>query len=374
MENSLFRPLRDGYVALAAEPGKVRDTIRATPSFAMYSDRVDKAMDAWARELAPEFASLDAGTDVKRFIASPAAVLMERFSSLTLFDPYDVYEVLLKYWTDSMNDDVHLVVADGWEAGREIETFYRETENKRTKQIKKVETGWDGLLIPRNLLDARFFKAEAERVAKAEADLETAKAELEELAEDLAASDEAQNGEAVFCAPMLAAEKRRKAAAKALKAALKQLEAKERAKYPALTMGEIKELVVADKWIAAVRHGIAELSRSISSTLTERVVTLAERYGRSLGEIEADYASLQQRISAKIATLGYGNDLPHELLTGRKRLPGFNEPWVAVSLGAIGFWQKGQPLSKADITINGETECIHYGELFTKYGPVISST
>ena len=34
-------------------------------------------------------------------------------------------------------------------------------------------------------------------------------------------------------------------------------------------------------------------------------------------------------------------------------------------------WFKGQGLKKDEIDENGNNYCIHYGELFTKYGPVI---
>ena len=35
-------------------------------------------------------------------------------------------------------------------------------------------------------------------------------------------------------------------------------------------------------------------------------------------------------------------------------------------------WLKGQGFKKDDICEDGNTKCIHYGELFTKYGPVIT--
>jgi type I restriction enzyme M protein len=298
------------------EPPQVRETIHAEAAFAMYSDRVDKAFKAWEREETPVFYDIDAYTDAKHFIAEPAHVLMERFSSLKLFDPYDVYEVLLKYWTDTMNDDLHLVVANGWEAGREIETFYKETENKKTKQIKKVETGWDGLLIPRKLIDARFFKAESEAVAKAEAALEAAKAELEDLAASGEVQDEDSQGSEEEVLRFAAcgedpvrlracAEEKRKAASKALKAAQKKLETLEKAKYPTLSIDEIKELVVADKWIATVHSGIDELFRSISVALTERVDELARRYARPLGEIASETAALEKSVAKRLAAMGY---------------------------------------------------------------------
>ncbi len=36
-------------------------------------------------------------------------------------------------------------------------------------------------------------------------------------------------------------------------------------------------------------------------------------------------------------------------------------------------WLKGQPFKKDEITNSGKNYCIHYGELFTNYGPIINS-
>ena len=44
-----------------------------------------------------------------------------------------------------------------------------------------------------------------------------------------------------------------------------------------------------------------------------------------------------------------------------------------LSLDAISKeWAKGQVFKKDGICEDGETQCIHYGELFTKYGPIIN--
>ena len=101
------------------------------------------------------------------------------------------------------------------------------------------------------------------------------------------------------------AEEKRKAASKALKAAQKKLETLEKAKYPTLSIDEIKELVVADKWIATVHSGIDELFRSISVALTERVDELARRYARPLGEIASETAALEKSVAKRLVAMGY---------------------------------------------------------------------
>lgn len=45
--------------------------------------------------------------------------------------------------------------------------------------------------------------------------------------------------------------------------------------------------------------------------------------------------------------------------------------WESKRLGEVAEFYKGSGISKANITINGLTECITYGELYTRYGEVI---
>ena len=54
------------------------------------------------------------------------------------------------------------------------------------------------------------------------------------------------------------------------------------------------------------------------------------------------------------------------------RFKGFSEPWKTETLGNLGAFIKGAPLSKADITDEG-TPFILYGELYTTYGEVTRS-
>ena len=59
---------------------------------------------------------------------------------------------------------------------------------------------------------------------------------------------------------------------------------------------------------------------------------------------------------------------PH---TPRLRFRGFTDPWQRMQLGELGYWDKGQPLSKTDIDMLGIYPCIHYGELFA-YSEIIN--
>ncbi|EES9775868.1 TPA: restriction endonuclease subunit S, partial [Escherichia coli] len=58
-----------------------------------------------------------------------------------------------------------------------------------------------------------------------------------------------------------------------------------------------------------------------------------------------------------------------ELSYLEKLLDGAEVEWVA--LNKLATFLKGKSLPKEKITPDGNRYCIHYGELFTHYGPII---
>lgn len=48
------------------------------------------------------------------------------------------------------------------------------------------------------------------------------------------------------------------------------------------------------------------------------------------------------------------------------RFDGFCDNWQKFYLRDIGYWKKGQPLSKADIMDGAKFQCLHYGQLFAE--------
>ena len=61
-----------------------------------------------------------------------------------------------------------------------------------------------------------------------------------------------------------------------------------------------------------------------------------------------------------------------ELLTGKKRLPGFSESWQEITLGELGFFIKGKGISRAEAN-SGLIPCIRYGEIYTHHNNIIKN-
>jgi type I restriction enzyme M protein len=59
----------------------------------------------------------NAGVKPKKLIHEISESLLDAFGSLRLIDNYDVYQHLMLYWSEVMQDDVYVISDDGWKAG-----------------------------------------------------------------------------------------------------------------------------------------------------------------------------------------------------------------------------------------------------------------
>lgn len=97
--------------------------------------------------------------------------------------------------------------------------------------------------------------------------------------------------------------------------------------------------------------------------------TLAEQeaIAGALSDADALIESLEQLV-AKKRQIKHG--AMQELLTSRKRLPGFTGEWETKRLGDLGEFSKGSGVSKSQ-TLSGEIPCVRYGEIYTRHDDYI---
>ena len=105
---------REGYSDARVEADEVRAVVLEHEEFKAYGDRMRRVLDGWRREHAPRLRKLEAGDSPKGLIRDLSDALLRRFAGLPLLDRYDVYQCLMDYWDGIMQDDVYLVVTEGW--------------------------------------------------------------------------------------------------------------------------------------------------------------------------------------------------------------------------------------------------------------------
>lgn len=110
-------------------------------------------------------------------------------------------------------------------------------------------------------------------------------------------------------------------------------------------------------------------NKSLNSFLVPVPPTNSEQdaIAEALSDADAYIESLEQLI-AKKRLIRQG--AMQELLTGKRRLPGFSGEWETKKLGDLGIFMKGSGVRKNESS-SGSLPCIRYGEIYTNHNEVI---
>ncbi len=322
LRKELFTAGRNkSYCRLKIEKDQIKTTIFSHPEFIAYSDQVNAVFTKWKTKNKPKLKSIAVDDKPKKLIHEISEGLLKCFSGLSLIDKYDIYQHLMTYWAETMQDDVYALVADGWKAGTEIEK-----DDKKKSQ-------WDGRVIPKQLMIARYFVAEQEAIDTLETQQEDIVRQQGEMAEEHSGEEglleEVKNAKGNITKG--AVQSRIKEIKddpdymdelKVLKAYLKllnteadikkqikteqaELDSKLLAKYKQLTETEIKTLVVDDKWLATMDRDVKTEMDRISQRLAGRIRELAERYETPIPKQHKVVEELTGKIDAHLEKMGF---------------------------------------------------------------------
>ncbi len=341
LRSMLFKPLREGYAQLQQPMNEVKAAVLAHPEFVAFNAKATQTFADWQTRNLPALQGIQPGDKPKALVAQLAEDLLATFKPVPLLDAYDVYQHLMDYWAEVMQDDVYLLVQDGWAAGSQL----REVVQVKNKDNKLVwpeahdfvvnKRRYKSDLIPRALLIARYYAAEQAALDAKQAELDAVSAQLAELEEEhgsddglfFEARDEkgtltkssvsqrlelaeeggidvAEPGEIPLLRQWLKLSDEEATLKKTVKTLDAALEQKAYSRYATLTEAETQQLVVQDKWLATLQASLqAELDR-VSQTLTRRIRELAERYAIPLPALADEVEALSAKVGEHLKRMG----------------------------------------------------------------------
>lgn len=312
---------RKRYARLKLPLPGVERAILNHAEFTAFNAKATQLFTDWRKASTPLLKRFGKGDQPKALVETFAESLLATFRQAPLIDAYDIYQHLMDYWAETMQDDAYLIATDGWLAKT---ARIMETDKKgRTK-----DKGWTCDLIPKSFVVARYFAQERTALDEMRAQLEVAATSLAELEEEhggeegfLGTLDKIAKAEINARLNEIKGDKGAKDEAGVLKRWLKLSDSEmvfKRAvreqeaaldkmayeKYPKLSAAEIKTLVVDDKWMAALSASVeGELNR-VSQTLTGRIRELAERYATPLQQLTDEVATLATRVAEHLMRMG----------------------------------------------------------------------
>ncbi|WP_431888419.1 type I restriction-modification system subunit M [Pectobacterium colocasium] len=332
----LFTDARPGYCQARVEAQQVKPTILAHEEFKDFATRSLLPFKAWVQKSSLD--NIGKGDKPKELIQDIGEMLLAQYANSELLNKYSVYQILMDYWFDTMQDDVYVITQDGWKVaaqirelmpvkGKDGKNIWKETHDfEFTKRRYKVD------VLPRSLVEKRCFPQLLDALNAAQARSEEASRQLAEFVEEQAGEEdllaEAKNDkdkvtqklvnarlarlkhttadpdELAALNRCLALIKAETSAKKAQKDAQDTLDRAVFKHYPILDEAAIKELVVQDKWLATLQASIkAEIER-ITQQLAERVKELEERYAEPLPVIENAIEALSEKVAGHLRAMG----------------------------------------------------------------------
>jgi type I restriction enzyme M protein len=311
---------RKQYSQLKISKDNIKQTIFNHPEFVSFSKEMDDLFTDWKTRNTITLKALKIGIKPKQTIFRISEDVLTSYTGKALMDKYDVYQHLMNYWNDAMQDDCYLIAVDGWKAELSI-----------IKQTKSA-TVWDCDLVPKTLVIDRYFSSEKNAIEQLETDKEGVATQITEMEEehnieegyffdfDKVNKANIQKRLKAIDTPKLKANNVEEIKVlnaylkliddqvelnKKIKEAIAALDIKVIERYKTLTETEIKQLVVDDKWMASIERSVKTEMERISQRLTQRIKELAERYETPLPNQTKDVTELEEKVSAHLKKMGF---------------------------------------------------------------------
>jgi type I restriction enzyme M protein len=332
LKADLFSTARAGYFELKVPAENIKTTIFNHPEFVQFNEAMHTEFDAWIAEQQTTWNALDKGFPIKETIETAAQTLLSYFENNALVNRYAMYQHLMAYWNETMQDDFYSIALDGWKAGNEYTRLVikgKKGKDGKTAQDKEIAglAGIEGRMIPPQLLMDVYFAPDLHKQKEAEQSIETALANLAELEEEHSAEeglfadlekinageikklqkekkDSLTKAENEILKQYLQEVERIKTMQTLVKTINNALEVQVLQKYGTLTEADIKNIVIQHKWTPVLQQALQSEQEKLSQNLTQRIKELADRYQQALPTLETEVQQASQKVLAHLQKMG----------------------------------------------------------------------
>jgi type I restriction enzyme M protein len=338
----LFKKNRSGYSSLKISPDNIKSFIFNHSEFKVFNAKVTKLFEKFITNNIPRLKKLSKDDNPKIIIKTITESLLSTFKSSPLIDHYGIYQRLMNYWDETMQDDFYLIVAEGWKKSvkpREISKV-KDRNNKLVWQESydylKGKQRFKSDLIPAEILVSNYFVLERDAINVLNSKLSNLEQKLNEMIEE-------NNDEEGLLTEVIEGENdKQKITAKAIKERLKEIEKdqdyfdehealqacsnlleqktkvktkiritqenldkKIDEKYSKLTEDEIKTLIINKKWMHILDAAVQDELDHVSQTLTGRIHELSKRYAFQLTKITDEVTTLSSLVAKHLKKMGF---------------------------------------------------------------------
>lgn len=317
LKSALFTPRSDGRYDLVTDKQQIAQTIAENDSFVSQKELFTQSLDEWRSMVEPEMKAIARGCSPKQLINRWSESLLQTTKAdRSLADAYSIYDRLMNYWAETMQDDCYMVSNDGWTLPSDL------TPEKKSGIYSDILCD----LLPVSVILQVYFSAETAAIAEAEQTvanktqlIDSFLEEQQELFDNFEKVNESVIKKAVKDAAKLNFGKddvdtfkkylnlckQKKEVAKTLSDLQATLTDKVLAQYASLSEEDIRRLVVEKKWMHSVMSSCMEEMQQVTQQLSAAITTVSARYERTLPSLEADAHRYEDEVNGYLTEMGF---------------------------------------------------------------------
>lgn len=327
LKNKLFSN-QNNYYQLKVPVEELKKTINEHAQFKEFQDNMKKIFDEWKNKTIKRFKNLEKNNfHPKEEIKNISESLLwhyeeqlKKFNANELIDKYAIYQHLMDFWEETMQDDFFEILIEGLEIGKIVE--------KKKEQLM-------GKLIPPEIIVQEYFNNEQKEIETLETELENIKTQIQELQEEhaneegLLAGALDDKGKITKASLNKAISEIKKATSPQeknelnllkqyqnlmeqetqiqtkLKTKKQELNQKIETQYTKLSTKEIQTIIIEKKWMSELQNRIQKEIEKITHQLTQRIKELTQRYETPLIQIQKEVQEYQNKVEQHLKTMGY---------------------------------------------------------------------
>lgn len=381
LKNSLFKSnLREGYYDLKVSKDTVKQLIEESDEIRTYESEIDTRFKKWSNTSKSTLVNINNESKIKELINFLSNEMLDVFKGDRLIQEYDAYEFLMQFYNETMKDDFHYIVENGW---------YPKIVYELDKNGKPKLNVFDSDLLPKKYIIARYFNDLQIDLEKSESELKKLESDFEELVgentgDEMIFKEDDKTGEKaikdkikiedeeniIILNELLNNLKEQKVIKKIIKDKQLNINNLIKNKYEELDEEKIKDIIVNDKWFSGIYNLFENHMMSLKTFLRDYIIKIVNNYERTLSDISSRQNEVEKIINRY---LNKENNISiNTILNGEIEFEGLDNDYIETTIGNIcTSISKGSGLAKEDITSDGKYKCILYGELFTTYDEVI---
>lgn len=329
LKNKIFDKENENYYYFGVNSEDIREIINNHHELDLLKNQLDSNFNQWVDSNKRKLMGINSETQVKSFIKDLSEDLLIKFENFPLIDKYSIYQQLMEYWQNIMQDDVYLIKQEGYLKASRLKQVSEDHDivigNGKNAFKYKSDT------IPSSIISEKYFKSDLDKITELTELIERKNEELTELEQDNSGEDELFSealSEKEVSSKLKDIKKNKDLIEEklileqwiSLKNEDKQLKEKLKLVYNDLQKklleffsGKNKDLnddlviniIVYDKWLNKLKENIDNTFNDLISKLTTRLIELFERYNDTLISIESDLMINEKEVKNFLMQMGF---------------------------------------------------------------------